>query len=85
MHEDDSDPEVWCVLGVTYQRLGELDMAKQYFERTLGCIVDAEKDPEMARQRAHVQGLLSQVVGEIAKEHGAGNDGTANTGMEVDA
>ena len=62
LHEDDSDPEVWCVLGVTYQRLGELDMAKQYFERTLTCIVDADKDPEMARQRAHVQGLLSQVA-----------------------
>ena len=79
LHEDDSDPEVWCVLGVTYQRLGELDVAKQYFERTLARMVDADTDPELARQRTHVQGLLSQVTAEIANGRpDAGN-------MEVDA
>eukprot|EP00946_MAST-07B_sp_MAST-7B-sp1_P000028 g28.t1 len=80
LHEDDSDPEVWCVLGVTYQRLGELDVAKQYFERTLARIAGADTDPELARQRTHVQGLLSQVTAEIAK----GTPDAAG-GMEVDA
>ena len=93
LHEDDSDPEMWCVLGVCYKELGNIQLSHTYLSRCQIMVQELRKRVsagtpeglELAQREDQVQTLLEGVAAALKMAASKDTADDNNSAMDIDS